>query len=264
MTEEPKAYGAYTSSDSLYQTYSRYQKRYAATIRESDRVLIELVAQAIADLGGPKKLSLLDAGCSTGNLLRHIKERFPGLTLEGCDLMPGTIDQCRADAGLAGIALNVQDILEMEGPPRHDLVTSNAVLSLLSDVEFDRAIGSICRVLRPGGCLVAFEWFHPFQQHLQIIERSRSHPEGLTLYFRPFAPTREILEFHGLGRVAFSPFEIPIDLEAGALYGDNEDGFEDLNSYTIEKAGGGRLLFRGTLHQPWCHLVAWKTAADPA
>ena len=62
--------------------YDDYQQRYRDSIRESDKVLIDLIREAAA--GRPARL--LDIGCSTGNLLRHIRRLVPGLDLHGGDL----------------------------------------------------------------------------------------------------------------------------------------------------------------------------------
>ena len=32
--------------------------------------------------------------------------------------------------------------------------------------------------------------------------------------------------------------------------------FSELNSYTIKSENGERLVFRGSLYQPWCHICA--------
>src|SRR5262245_62084252 len=49
--------------------YDVYQDRYRNSIRESDKVLIEMIRSVVEG----RSASLLDIGCSTGNLLRHIK-----------------------------------------------------------------------------------------------------------------------------------------------------------------------------------------------
>jgi hypothetical protein len=49
-----------------------------------------------------------------------------------------------------------------------------------------------------------------------------------------------------------------MDLARGSVYKDGESGFEDLNSYTVKTETGDRLLFRGALYQPWCHMIAHK------
>jgi SAM-dependent methyltransferase len=249
-------YKAYVANQDFAADYSAYQQRYSEQIRESDRVVIEIVRELNEGRPG---LRVLDIGCSTGNLLRHLNRLLPGLELTGGDLTPGVLAACRADAGLAGIEFEQLDLLDLPRE-RFDIVIVNAVLYLLDDEEFRTAAESVSGALRAGGALVAFDFFHLFAQELEIKETSRSHPAGLLLHFRSEARSRSILTDAGFGDVDFRPFSIPIDLEPGSRYRDDLGGFEDLNSYTRMAADGERLLFRGTLFQPWCHLVATKAS----
>jgi len=64
--------------------YEEYQQKYVHTIRESDRVLIRMARELLGSLAADgRKPSVLDAGCSTGNLLRHLNAALPGLDLTG-------------------------------------------------------------------------------------------------------------------------------------------------------------------------------------
>ena len=250
----PKEYLASTTD-----LYNTYQQRYAENPRESDKALIALIAEAIAPrLEAGEKVSLLDIGCSTGNLLFHLKKAFPTLELTGGDLAPGAIKQCQADPRLANVHFEVMDILDLP-LGRFDVVVGNAVTYFFDPAQYESAIASIAQALKHNGYFLSFEFLHPFLQNLHIVEKSRSHPDGLDIYFRPYSEVEPLLNQHGFGKVAFHPFSIPIDLNKGTTYTDNKTGFEDLNSYTVKTESGQRLLFRGTLFQPWCHLMAQKT-----
>lgn len=241
-----RTYREYVADDDFISEYSEYQKRYADTIRESDRVILDLVRTETTEA----PVTLLDIGCSTGNLLRHLKRAFPSLALVGGDLTPSVLARCREDPELEGIEFAELDILDLPAA-RYDVVVANAVLYLLQDDEYARAAESVAASLRAGGTFIAFDFFHPFEQDLAIRETSRTHPEGLTLHFRPFSQARAVFERAGFDRVEFHPFEIPVDLERPT------DDAEIL-SYTVPAADGRRLLYRGTLFQPWCHFVARK------
>lgn len=244
---------------STTELYNTYQERYAEQPRESDKVLIRLIASAIAPrLETGEKISLLDIGCSTGNLLFHLKNALPGLDLTGGDLAESAIEGCRTNPRLAGINFQVMDIFDLP-VGRFDVIVANAVAVYLDSEQYEQSIESVAKSLKKDGWFLAFEWLHPFEQEVQIVERSRSHPDGLKFYFRPFSATRAILSEHGFGDVQFHPFNIPIDLPRDVAYTDNRTGFEDLNTYTMKAETGERLLFRGTLFQPWCHLMARKT-----
>ncbi len=235
--------------------YLEYQKRYVERIRESDRVIVDMVETLIADRR--RKVSLLDVGCSTGNLLLHLRGRFPDVELFGGDLYPEIIETCRRNPQLRNIQFEVMDVLDLRLGRNFDLVVVNAVLYLFSQDDFDRAVASIARVIVPGGHFIAFDLFHNIEQHIDIIERSVAFPKGHALHFRPFSETRATLERHGFDNVQFVPFRIPIDLP-------KPDSQEDVSSYTVRTEQSERLIFRGGLFTPWCHLRARKAAQRSA
>ena len=209
-------------------------------------MLVGLVDRITAGRPGAR---VLDLGCSTGNLLRHLRRARPDLALTGGDLMASHLAACRADAELAGVAFHTMDALALDRAEEFDVVVLNAVLYLFTPAELDGALGQIACALRPGGALVAFDLFHPFGQELTVTEVSETHPEGLTLHLRSYGALTAALGAAGLGAPEITPFRIPIDLP--------RPGRDDeIISYTVPAASGERLLFRGTLHQPWCHVVA--------
>jgi SAM-dependent methyltransferase len=256
---ETYTYKEYAASRPLYQRYSRYQERYAEQMRDSDRVLVEMAGEAVGQVG--QEARLLDVGCSTGNLLLHIRRAWPLLSLHGGDLMAQVVDECQANPALAGMRFSTMNIFDIPFKRPFEIIVVNAVLYLFDNEQFDRAVASLAQALTPGGYLLVFDFFHGFNHDLAITERSRSHPEGLTIHMRPMELASDILNRHGFTSADFRPFAITVDLPLGLTYGDNADGFEDLNTYTVNADDGRRLLFRGALHQPWCHLMARKAAA---
>lgn len=233
--------------------YVDYQARYAVEPRESDKALIRLLGDALGGVSAPR---ILDVGCSTGNLLKHLKVAFPDALLEGGDAATDAVEQCSMDPKLAGIVVQLMDVTEIPAVDL-DAVIVNAVLCTLPNNSFARSLDSISRSLLPGGVFADFGWYHPFPQELEIIERSESYPGGATLHWRSMAAVEQLLLEHGFTDIVFHRFEIPIDLD-GAIYGDNATGYESLNSITRRLDDGTRLIFRGALAQPWCHVIARK------
>lgn len=231
--------------------YLDYQTRYRTTIRESDRVIVETVRRIAAGRSGGT--TVLDIGCSTGNLLLHLKRLVPGLRLHGGDVYPRVVEGCRADPELAGIDFGVMDILALEPARTFDVVIVNAVLWMFGDGDLERAISSLAGVATAGGHVIAFELFGETEEELEIMERSHAHPDGLMLHVRPISAVRRTLERAGFTDVRADPFRIPIDLPRPA-------DAADITSYTVRTAGGERLIFRGMLHTPWCHLTAVRAA----
>jgi SAM-dependent methyltransferase len=249
---EDFSYHEYVTDEAFLRDYNAYQAKYAQQIRESDKVLIGLVrdiAERRDSAGGP--LRLLDIGCSTGNLLLHLKRLIPGLALTGGDLAESSLAACRANPELSGIDFRMLDLLDLPGDSRYDVIAVNAVLYMMTDEQFEQALRSLVRALQPGGTMIAFDFFHPFEQDLTIIEASKTHPNGLRLRFRPISRATAALNAAGFENAVFRPFTLPIDLQR------HQDPSE-LITYTVPAADGRRLPFRGTLFQPWCHLTAQR------
>lgn len=244
----------YVSRGESSRAYTEYQRRYETRPRESDAVLIGLVADALdtraPGAGTPR---ILDAGCSTGNLLRHLARAFPDAELWGGELMPEALEALRAAADLEGVRIERMDLLAIEQRDAFDVIVVNAVLYMFDDAQLATAMESVARALRPGGRVVIFDLFHPFAQHLTVNEVSPLHPEGHLLHLRPYDALRAAASAAGLGEIHAIPFEIPIDLPRA-------DGDTGIGSHTVDRADGGRLLFRGALAQPWCHVVIARPA----
>jgi SAM-dependent methyltransferase len=241
-------YREYIADSEMLGRYDAYQDRYRDNIRESDKVLVELVREAAN--GRPARL--LDIGCSTGNLLRHLKRLVPGLQMTGSDLSESAIAKCKADPELAGIAFGTYDMLDLSPAGRFDVVVANAVAVYFDWPDYTKAARSVASVLEPGGTYIAFEWLHPFAvQDLTIVETSEWHPDGLKIQFRPMRKVEATFRAAGFASVEFRPFILPIDLPF--------PGYDaDVVTYTRKDEHGERMAFRGVLYQPWCHMIARK------
>jgi SAM-dependent methyltransferase len=245
-------YSAYPHDKAYIEGYIDYQRKYSSKIRESDRVVLEIVAEVLR--GRPEPHQLLDIGCSTGNLLRHMRRAFPGIALSGGDLSDLQLQACRQDPDLAGITFMKLDIRALPRHVKYDVIVANAILYGFDEDGFSESIASIAGALKPGGSLVAFDYFHPWKQEIAIIERSGNIPGGHPLHFRSYDLGRSVLTGNGLTNVEFRPFSIPIDLPMP------DYGTEALETYTVPTADGRKLLFRGAIAQPWCHLIATNKA----
>jgi SAM-dependent methyltransferase len=238
------SYGHYVKDDRFLAEYNEYQKRFASQMPERDKVTLGLIAEKTGGRG-----SLLDIGCSTGNLLLHISRAFPGMTLTGGELAELSLTEARKNPDLGRVDLQIMDMLDIQGT--YDCIVANAVAVYFSWDEYETAMRSVAKALRAGGTYIAFEWLHPYeQQDLEIVEETPSHPEGLKVHFRPYLKTARVLSKVGLENVEFHPFVMPVDLPF--------QGYEDTNSYTVQMESGQRACFRGALYQPWCHMTATK------
>jgi SAM-dependent methyltransferase len=244
------SYQDYVTDKEFLDGYNAYQARYAANIRESDKVIIGMIKKMVAQ-AGPRRLKILDIGCSTGNLLLHLNRMLPNADYVGGDLALSSLEQCRENPDLAGIFFEQLDITKLP-PASYDIVIVNAVLYMFDEAQYDQALQSIAQSLRPDGACVIYDFAHPFEhQNLTINETSLMHPNGLRLCFRPMKYIASHMAANGLGKVDFTPFELPIELP--------KPGYDhEVVTYTVNGAAGNRMMFRGTLFQPWCHMVARK------
>jgi SAM-dependent methyltransferase len=242
-------YREYVTDAAFLRDYNAYQAKYAKQMRESDKVLVAIIRELLA--AGRARRRLLDIGCSTGNFLLHLRRLVPNLELTGGDLAESSLAECRANPDLRGISFKALNILQLPPGERYDIIVVNAVLYMMEDADFQQALKSMAAALEQGGSIVVFDFFHPFEQDLSIMEVSKTHPKGLRLRFRPMSSTIRMLEAAGFAGAQFRPFTLPIDLPR------NSDDSE-LISYTVTTKDDVRLPFRGTLFQPWCHLSARK------
>lgn len=240
-----------TPKDYVITDYVAYQEHYRDNPRESDKVILKELGRILESRPDIGPVRILDVGCHTGNLIRHILGIFPGVLCTGVDVFEEVIDHCRARAELSECTFNTADVRALPYDREFDVVMASAVLCRFDRGDFEISLRSLAKSLRRGGYFVSFEYYHEWAQHLSIIERSSRHPEGLSIHMRSIPDVQSSLERAGFSEYSFSPFRIACDLTRP------EDG-DPLMTYTVRTEDGERLNFRGALYQPWCHLVARK------
>jgi SAM-dependent methyltransferase len=237
------SYEKYVKDENFLAFYNDYQKRYAGQIAERDKAMLGLIAEKTQGRG-----ALLDIGCSTGNLLLHIKRAFPEMTLTGGELAEPSLAAARGNPDLAGIEFRTMDMLDIRG--QYDCIIANAVAVYFEWEEYEKALQSVANALNSGGTYIAFEWLHPHNQELRIVETCLSHPDGLKYWYRPYGRVSRILDKSGMEHTQFHPFFMPFDIP------EPEDKSGDTVTYTRRMDNGNRVSMRGALLQPWCHMVA--------
>jgi SAM-dependent methyltransferase len=249
-----KRFEVYIKDTEFNLKYKSYQKKYQKNIRESDKKLIEKI-NFLKQKNIKSNYRILDVGCSTGNLLYHIKSLFPSFCLSGLDLETNVVDFCKLDSNLKDIKFTVGSSLEMGNlfVEKFDIIILNAIVVHLNDSEFDKTISEAFKILSTGGSLMMFDYFNPFEQNLEIIERSSyGSDQGIPLYFKSYKLTKSILHKTGFDNVEFDPFYMPVDLPL------KKNDYFNLSTYTLKTDSGDRISMRGSLFQPWCHVYATK------
>lgn len=242
-----KWYKEYAESSDHHRAYVEYQSRYLNKPRRSDVEIVRILSD-ICHLY-PDDLYLLDIGCSQGNLLYQIKESFPKWHLFGGDLSPVEIEECVKQPRLKGIDFKVMDIFDLP-VDSFDIIVVNAVFFALDNHESKLALGSLSKSLKNGGSVVIFDVLNIYPQNLQIIEENLSEAslKKINIYIRNLNFFDSQVNDSGLKLKKAVPFYVDIDLP-------NDE--RSIVTHT-RKFGNLRYSFRGTLFQPWHHIVLHK------
>ena len=103
-------------------------------------------------LGGGE--TVLDAGCGSGRMTRHVLARVPEGRVIGVDASPSMIEHARTELGDdQRIELAVGDLAELELDHQVDAIFSNATFHWVPDHE--RLFARLFAALRPGGRMEA-------------------------------------------------------------------------------------------------------------
>jgi trans-aconitate 2-methyltransferase len=97
--------------------------------------------------------TVLDAGCGSGRMTRHVLARVPEGRVVGVDASPSMIEHAREELGDERLRLIVADLAELELDEPVDAVFSNAAFHWVPDHRalFERLFAA----LRPGGRMEA-------------------------------------------------------------------------------------------------------------
>ena len=100
--------------------------------------------------------SVLDVGCGEGWLARALAEK--GMTVTGTDVVPELIDRARQLGGGDFRVMSYEEITAGALDERFDAVVAN--FALIGAQTVDALIGSVPRLLTPGGSLIV-QTLHP-------------------------------------------------------------------------------------------------------
>jgi SAM-dependent methyltransferase len=105
-------------------------------------------------------MRLLDAGCGSGILARHLARQHSGCTVVGCDISEIRVSQAQHAAGeLPNLHFEVRDLAQLDYPEGHfDVIICRYVLQHLPPELRSAALAGFHRCLKPGGRLVAIDF----------------------------------------------------------------------------------------------------------
>jgi SAM-dependent methyltransferase len=123
-------------------------------------VLVAL-PQLVADLRAGARI--LDVHCGGGRWLIAMARRFPGTQLVGVEFEPDSVARARANVAAAGLEDRItieQADLEAVGHP-DDMQLAYFQYALHGLADAPAALRSAWVAVRPGGTLVALDWYLP-------------------------------------------------------------------------------------------------------
>jgi SAM-dependent methyltransferase len=130
-----------------------------------------------------KQLTILDAGCGTGGLIRFLKKRMTSVVLIGIDAEPEACHWARTHGcnRIGSASVNELPFLERS----FDSIISADVLCH-RQVDPEKAMLEFHRCLRPGGILViqlpAYEWLRSYHDEQVHSEHRFTEGEVLALF----------------------------------------------------------------------------------
>jgi trans-aconitate 2-methyltransferase len=126
--------------------------------------------------------TVLDAGCGSGRMTRHVLERLPRGRVIGVDASPSMVEHARQELGDdERIELIVADLAELDLTRQVDAIFSNATFHWVPDHE--RLFERLFAALRPGGRMeVQFGGEGNVREFVTAIEAA-SADERFAAYF---------------------------------------------------------------------------------
>jgi ubiquinone/menaquinone biosynthesis C-methylase UbiE len=116
-----------------------------------DKASRQLALEQLKKYPGDGLPVFLDVGCSSGAMLRSMKERFPEATVMGSDCIPEHLESLANE--LAGTPIFQFDVVQCPLPDAS--VDAVVMLNVLEHIENDaEAVRQVKRILKPGGILV--------------------------------------------------------------------------------------------------------------
>ncbi len=167
----------------------------------------------------PTNGAVLEIGCSSGYLLKDLKQVFPEAVIVGADVVVNTLE--RLGSSLSGVPLMQMDILQCPLVERQfDAVIALNVLEHIEDDE--AALAVMGKLLKPGGILVLevpqgpnlYDYYDSYLRHFRRYSKKdlqmKIDASGLQLYeldflgFVPYLPFWVVKKFN---RTRYGPNE---------------------------------------------------------
>lgn len=189
------------------------------------------------------KKRFLDIGCSNGDFLFYLMEKFPNSDFMGVDVLEGSLNKAKEDFKHFGLTPPPLNILNIETATPSDLaklgkfdfVSMNGVISIFDDIY--KPLQNFTSLLVDDGVGVIMSIFNPYDIDVLIKGRvcGNTHWEsGWNLWSQ--TTVLNMLDELGYHGEFYEDFELDIDLPQQ----------EDLlRSWTVRMENGKRLIVNG-------------------
>ena len=121
--------------------------------------------------------SILEFGCGSGRLTRHLPALAPGVAIVGCDVVSRCVETCRRRYPAATFVRNEWCPPLPFEDGRFDLVFSYSVFTHLSERNHRDWLKELARVLRPAGIML-----HTTHSHECLARMAMFSPGSLAKY----------------------------------------------------------------------------------
>src|SRR3954451_5409832 len=178
--------------------------------------VLPAIPQLVADLAPGSRV--LDVHCGGGRWLMAVARRFPGTILTGVEFEPDSVARARAAVSAAAlddrIAIEQIDATALTDRDGVTLAYFQYALHQLADPV--AALRSAVAALRPGGWLVALDWYLPTSPE-ELVPRHSELLAGMQLD-ELVSGTRLVTRSEALGWFADAGIGTPelVDLPSGA------------------------------------------------
>jgi SAM-dependent methyltransferase len=205
--------------------------------RHWDARQMQLLDRALGDV---RDLVIADIACGTGRASRHLAAR--GARVVGLDFASRALDAARREAAAENLAIEFREHDVLKTPPsdlvgRFDVAITISCLAMACPTadQFDRALGHVVSLVRPGGRLLFMEPIHSSRLLRRILSMSarewitRCEQQGLVLLDRGrmgLVPVRLALAFRDLPEAFVGPL-----FDAGERLLDRAAVLERLSDY---------------------------------
>lgn len=152
-----KVFRKFDSRARDYGKHTDVQKRVAARLAED----LPLKADRI-----------LEIGCGSGHLTRHLIERYPNSLIRITDISPSMVEETSSHYDNQDIDFDVMDGESPDTEEKYDLIVSNMVVQWFADR--DSSLQKLAKLLNPGGCILftmpGSESFKEWRQNLVSLK----------------------------------------------------------------------------------------------